>query len=92
MIRIRWTLAAAQDLQGIDEYLRLHHPNYRQPTLRKLYETIRSLKTSPNRGRAGREPGTRELVVSPLPYIAIYRVNGDTIEVLRVYHGAQHRP
>lgn len=92
MIRIRWTLAAAQDLQDIHEYLRQHHPNYRQPTLRRLYETIRSLKDSPHRGRAGSEPGTRELVFTPLPYVAVYRVQKDSIEVLRVYHGAQRRP
>lgn len=91
MIRIRWTLSAAHDLQDINDYLRRHHPSYRQPTLRKLYESIRSLKDSPNRGRPGSEPGTRELVFTPLPYIAIYRVSKDAIEVLRVYHGAQHR-
>ena len=91
MIRIRWTLAAAQDLQHINDYLRKHYPQYRQLTLRKLYETIRSLKDSPLRGRPGTEPGTRELVFAPLPYVAVYRVRKQSVEVLRVYHGAQDR-
>ena len=60
--------------------------------MRKLYETIRSLKESPHRGRVGREEGTRELLFTPLPYIAVYRVKERGIEVLRIYHGAQHRP
>jgi plasmid stabilization system protein ParE len=60
--------------------------------MRKLYETIRSLRQSPHRGRPGSEEGTREIVFGPLPYIAVYRVKDETIEVLRIYHGAQDRP
>jgi toxin ParE1/3/4 len=93
-MRIRWAPSAASDLQHISDYLKDHHPRYRQPTMRKLYEAISSLKTSPYRGRPGREEGTRELVFSPLPYVAVYRakVKEQSIEVLRIYHGAQGRP
>jgi toxin ParE1/3/4 len=91
-MRIRWTAAAAADLQHIHEYLRDHHPLYRQPTMRKLYDAVRSLKASPNRGRPGREHGTREILFAPLPYVAVYRVKKEIIEVLRIYHGAQDRP
>ena len=91
-MRIRWTPAAAADLQQINDHLLDHHPQYRQPTIHKLYEAIRLLKTFPHRGRPGVEVGTRELVFSPLPYIAVYRVSEEYIEVLRVHHGAQHRP
>ena len=59
--------------------------------MRKLYQDIRSLKALPHRGRPGREIGTREMLFPPLPYVAVYRVNGRTIEVVRVYHGAQDR-
>ena len=91
-MRIRWTPAAAADLQNISDYLKEHHPQYRQPTMRKLYETIRSLKQWPGRGRLGSEEGTREILFQPLPYVAVYRVTETTIEVLRIYHGAQNRP
>ncbi len=37
-------------------------------------------------------PGTRELVVTGTPYIVPYRVKGQEVEVLRVYHGARHWP
>ena len=88
-MRIRWTPAAAADLEHISNYLKDRHPRYRQPTMRKLYEAIRSLKQSPHRGRVGREEGTRELLFPPLPYVAVYRVTEQSIEVLRVYHAAQ---
>jgi addiction module RelE/StbE family toxin len=91
-MRIRWTPAAAADLKHISDYLKEYHPHYRQPTLRKLYEAVRSLKHWPQLGRPGREEGTRELLFPPLPYVAVYRVKEQTIEVLRIHHGAQDRP
>jgi addiction module RelE/StbE family toxin len=91
-MRVRWTSAAAADLQHISNYLKDRHPHYRQPTMRKLYEAIRSLKDLPDRSRIGREEGTRELLFPPLPYVAVYRVKEQSIEVLRIYHTAQDRP
>ena len=58
-MRIRWTLAAAEDLQHIWEYLTEHHPELAHSTVVELYESIRALKNSPYRGRPGREEGTR---------------------------------
>ena len=89
-MRVRWTPAAAADLQNISEYLKNHHPHYRQPTMRKIYETVRSLRYAPHRGRPGGE-GTREILFLPLPYVAVYRVK-TAIEILRIYHGAPDRP
>jgi toxin ParE1/3/4 len=91
-MRICWTLTAAADLQQINDYLKDHHPRYRQPTMRKMYATIQSLKDWPHRGPMGREEDTRELSFPPLPYVAVYRVKDESIEVLRIYHGAQERP
>src|SRR5258708_29437172 len=69
-MRIRWTPAATADLQHISNYLKDHHPHYRQPSMRKLYTAIQSLKEWPHRGRVGREEGTREILFSAL---ALYR-------------------
>jgi addiction module RelE/StbE family toxin len=91
-MRIRWTVAAAEDLQHIKDYLTEHHPDLAHSTVLELYESIRSLKTSPYRGRPGREEGTRELVFTRLPYIAAYRVKEQTVEILHIFHGAQQRP
>ena len=70
--KMKWTPAAAADLEHVSSYLKERHPHYRQPTLRKLYATIRSLIESPLRGRLGREDGTRELLFLQTPYIAVY--------------------
>jgi toxin ParE1/3/4 len=46
----------------------------------------------PQRGRMGRKAGTRELPVAGLPFVIIYRVRGETVEVVRIIHGAQQWP
>ncbi len=79
-------------MQSISDYLEEHNPQYREPTLRKLYEALRALKNTPYRGRPGRVEGTREILVSPMPYIAVYRVHEQSIEIWRIYHTAQDRP
>jgi toxin ParE1/3/4 len=43
-------------------------------------------------GRIGRKPNTRELGMSGLPFITIYRVREDVIEILRILHSAQKWP
>jgi plasmid stabilization system protein ParE len=51
---ISWTPAAAADLQHISDYLKDHHPHYREPTVRKIYGALQFLKQWPNSGRIGR--------------------------------------
>jgi toxin ParE1/3/4 len=91
-MRIRWTPAAAEDLEHIKNYLSEHLPQFAQSTVLELYEAVRSLKATPRRGRPGREEGTRELLLPRLPYIVVYRTKEQAIEVLHIYHGAQNRP
>lgn len=50
------------------------------------------LATQPKMGRIGRESGTRELVLSRTPFIAVYRIDRRRIEILRLLHGAQKWP
>jgi hypothetical protein len=47
------------------------------------------LKKNPAMGRTGRVAGTQELVVAETPCIIPYRVRGDAVEILRVFHAAR---
>jgi addiction module RelE/StbE family toxin len=88
-MRIRWAFPAADDLQNIKNYLQQNYPRFAEQTVRTIYERIQSLKSSPNRGRPGHRSGTRELVITPLPYVVVYRVKSEAIEILHIYHGSQ---
>jgi toxin ParE1/3/4 len=50
------------------------------------------LEEQPGLGRPGRVPGSRELIVSRTRYIVPYRVRGDTVEILRVFHSSRRLP
>lgn len=49
-MRIRWTPAAVADLTQISEYLLEHYPHYRQTTLSRIYNSLRSLTGFPPQG------------------------------------------
>jgi toxin ParE1/3/4 len=85
-------VAAANDLEGIYNYLREHHPSLAESTVGKLYHAARSLKQFPNRGRAGQKEGTRELVMAPLPYTIVYRIEPEMVHILRLIHASQEKP
>jgi len=89
--RTRWSPAAADDLEIIRNYLREHHPSFLQSTVGAVYNAARSLKQMPQRGRVGQTPGTRKLVLAPLPYIMVYGVEPDMAHVLRILHAAKDR-
>jgi toxin ParE1/3/4 len=88
-MRIRWTVPDADDLEGIKNYLDQHYPQFAEPTVRTIYQRISSLKTAPNRGKPGHRSGTRELPLSPLPYLVVYAVKPEAVEILHIYHGAE---
>jgi toxin ParE1/3/4 len=91
-MKVRWTPAAAADLEEISDYLDVHLPNFSRSTIVSLCEAIDSLLSSPNRGRPGSAPETRELVMTRIPYIVAYRVRGEAIEVLHIHHTSRQWP
>jgi addiction module RelE/StbE family toxin len=90
---IRWTKQAANDLTRISDYTEDHFgaAQARRAAL-AIYETSDSLKNLPQPGRLGRKPDTRELVISDLPFLVVYRLRGQTVEIMRVLHGARRWP
>jgi toxin ParE1/3/4 len=48
------------------------------------------LEQFPERGRPGRRRGTRELTTI-WPYVIVYRIARQRIDILAIWHGAQRR-
>ncbi|HYA15827.1 MAG TPA: type II toxin-antitoxin system RelE/ParE family toxin [Bryobacteraceae bacterium] len=88
---IRWTPGAVADLEIISDYIAGDNPAAALRTVRAIFSRIEELKRFPLRARKGREAGTRELVLTPLPYVVAYRVAEDVVEILHVHHGARLR-
>ena len=91
-MQLRWTEGAAKDLEHIADYLFEHAPGRAADLVRKIYDAPSVLLTFSNRGRQGKKKGTRELTLSPLPYIVVYQITHDVIHITRILHGAQKWP
>jgi addiction module RelE/StbE family toxin len=89
--KLRWSPAAANDLEEISNYLHLHHPSFAVPTVQRLYHSAQSLKAHPFVGRPGQKSGTRELILTPLPYLLIYSVTDELVHILRFLHTSRDR-
>ena len=90
---VRWTKPAARDLTQICDYIEEKaSPAAARRVALSIYESVAALAKFPEQGRIGRKPGTRELVLSGLAYLSIYRVRGEAVEILRILHGARKWP
>ena len=91
-MRVRWLRAALANLEAEAEYIAEENPAAAGRVVQRIFRAVDILKKNPAMGRAGRVPGTRELVVGETPYILPYRVRGDVVEILRVFHAARKWP
>jgi toxin ParE1/3/4 len=92
-MNIVWSPTAIQDLAALRAYITKESPaGARRIVLHILRDIENLLPENPHMGRPGRVPGTRELVIPQTPYIVPYRVQGDVIQILRVYHSARRWP
>ena len=88
-----WSPEAIEDLAALRTYIEANDPEAAQRTARHIIENIETLLANhPAMGRAGRVPGTRELVIPGTPFIVPYRVIGNSIQILRIFHGARRWP
>ncbi len=91
-MRVVWTAPAARDLEVIGDYIARQNPNAARRTVRRVRAQVRTLAAHPYLGRRGRVADTRELVITSTPFIAVYRVVDDRLEILAVFHGARIWP
>ena len=92
-MNIVWSPEAIEDLVSLRAYIAEDNAAAAQRVVRHIIHNIEQmLPDNPQIGRAGRVPGTRELVVPRIPYIVPYRIQRATIQILRVYHGARRWP
>jgi toxin ParE1/3/4 len=92
-LKISWSEAASRDLDNIETYIFADNPRAAIETVLKIISKVDTLLPDNLAiGRAGRIFGTRELVLSDLPYVVMYQARANTIEIIRVLHAARKWP
>ena len=91
-MKIKWVRLALADLDQAAEFISQDNPEAAKRTVKRIRDAARPLSDQPDAGRPGRVHGTRELVIADTPFILPYRVVKNTVQILRVLHGARNWP
>lgn len=90
MPRICWSLTAESDLGAIEEFIAKDSVLHAVDFIDRLVESVEKLATFPHVGRIVPEfddEKIRELIFRN--YRVVYLVEGDTVQIVRVVHGAR---
>ena len=88
-----WSPEAINDLVALRAYIEQDDPAAAQHVALHIVQNIETLLPStPEMGRPGRVPGTRELVMPKTPFIVPHRLVGNTVQILRIFHNARRWP
>jgi toxin ParE1/3/4 len=91
-MRVRWLRKALRNLDEEAGYIATDDRAAATLVVQRILDAVSLLANQPAMGHPGRVPGTRELVVHKTRYIVPYRVQGDDIEILRVFHTSRRLP
>jgi toxin ParE1/3/4 len=92
-MNIVWSPEAIEDLVSLRAYIAEDNPVAARRLVLRIIQVIELvLPDNPHSGRPGRVPGTRELIIPRTPYVVPYRVQRDTLQILRIYHSARRWP
>ena len=91
-MQVKWTHKALVNLDNAVEYIAGDSPAAAKDVAQKIWDSTKRLADQPGMGRPGRVAGTRELVISGLPYILPYTEKDGMIFILRVLHTSMKWP
>ena len=90
-VEIVWSALARTRLQQIRAYVARDKPQAAERLATRIVALLEALRNHPHLGRAGAEPGIRELVIGGTPYVVLYRVRGHRVTISTIWHAAQHK-
>ena len=91
-MQIRWQDDAINDLIQVRRFIAIDNPSATVRVAEHIRNAVPKLADQPSLGRPGRVPGTREGVLADIPYIIAYRVEENSLVVLRVLHTSRKWP
>lgn len=92
MMPVIWLDEALADLRSVGEYIARDNRYAAYRVMREIKAAADTLADHQEMGRPGRVEGTRELVISDLPYILPYQITQEEIRILAVMHTSRKWP
>lgn len=91
-MKIIWSPAASRDLRHAYQYIAKDNEHAAARIADVIEHHVRYLSVFPAMGRPGRVEGTRELPIPGTPFIAVYQLAGDAVDIVAVMHGSRAWP
>ena len=91
-MKIKWLSSAEDDLDSIIDHIDARNPVAARRMVSRIQEATERLRPYPFVGRQGKAAGTRELVVPRAPYIVVYSVESDRVDIKRILHTSRQWP
>ena len=91
-MQIRWQDDAINDLIQVRRFIAMGNPSAATRIANHNRSTVPELAKQPGMDRPGRVPGTCERVLVDVPYIIAWRVEEDSVVILRVLHTSRKWP
>ena len=91
-MQVIWLPEAAEDLEAVRRYIAQHDLQAATRTAERIRAAVARLGKTPGMGRPGRVLGTKELLVPRTSYILPYRVIGERLEILAIFHTSRKWP
>ena len=89
---VSWSPRAIRHLTDLRAYITRENPDAAARVALTILTAVDRLAEFPSLGRPGRVTGTRELIVPDTPYLIPYRLRGERLEVIAVFHERQRWP
>jgi toxin ParE1/3/4 len=89
MMRLSWSALAEADLAEIDDYWWVRDRDMAIALIERVRLAAERLRDMPAKGTFIDGGAVRKWSVPKSPYLLLYRVQPDGIEILRIYHSRQ---
>ncbi|MBS0438780.1 MAG: type II toxin-antitoxin system RelE/ParE family toxin [Proteobacteria bacterium] len=86
-MKLKWSVKALIDFDEAQNWIAHENPIAARAVARRIRDATQLLRANPHAGTPTHIEDTRSWVVARTPYLIVYRVRGETLEILRLWHG-----
>lgn len=89
-MKVTYDRGALRDINAIHAYIAVDDPAAAGRVVTRIRTVVDHLATSPYLGRPSHR-GARFLSVAGLSYVVIYRLRGESVQIVAIFHTARNR-
>lgn len=85
-MKLRWTRLALADFEQAHDHIAEENPEAARQIAQRILDASETVLEYPRIGRPGEDRDSREWRVDKTPYLLVYAIKEDVIELWRVWH------